>query len=137
MYRDGDLLKKRKRRRKGHYKRGLHESVKGGQCKYRSGWELKYIEHLDASPDVKSFMYEGVSIEYVSNVRSGKVRRYIPDFLVEYVDGSKRLVEIKPSKRLVQATIQKKLRAARAWCETHGVTLEVITEFELRALRLL
>lgn len=131
-------MKRRRRKKKGHYHTGTHLSTKTGQaCKYRSGWELAYLQHLDQDVMVASFEYEGLIIPYVSNVRSGKLRRYFPDFLVSYVDGTRRLVEIKPSKRLAQAAVAKKLRAAEAWCREHGVTLEVITEVELRAMGLL
>lgn len=131
------MPRRRRKKRKGHYHTGTHQSVKGGACKYRSGWELAYIEHLDKDDAVASFQYEGVIIPYVSNVRNGKLRRYFPDFLVSYVDGTRRLVEIKPSKRLVQVTVTKKLKAAEAWCREHGVTLEVLTEVELKAMGLL
>lgn len=130
-------MARRRKKRKGHYHTGIHVSSKGGECKYRSGWELEYLKHLDADPTVVSYMYEGVCIPYVSNVRTGKVRKYYPDVLVEYADGSKKLVEIKPKKRVSQAAVQKKLKAAQAWCEAHGVTLEVITEDTLRQLKLI
>lgn len=130
--------RRRKRRKKGRYKRGIHSSPKSAaECRYRSGWELVYLHHLDNDPNVVSYFYEGVCIPYTSNKRSGKQRKYYPDVLIERADGSKTLVEIKPSKKLVQATVQKKLEAARAWCSEHGVTLEIITEVELRGLGLL
>ena len=130
-------VKKRQRKRRRHYITGTHSSMKGGECKYRSGWELAYMQHLDADESVKLFEYELLRIPYVSNVRSGKLRNYYPDFLVEYVDGTKKLVEIKPSKRVLQANVQKKLRAAEAWCKASGVTLVVITEVDLKMLGLL
>jgi hypothetical protein len=129
--------RRKRRRRKGHYHIGIHSSPKAGDCEYRSGWELLFMQHLDADASVASYQYEGICIPYVSNTRSGKLRKYYPDFLVEHVDGRKRLVEIKPKKRMEQARIQKKLKAAEAWCLTHGVALEVITEVELKAMGLL
>ncbi len=129
-------VKKRHRRRKGHYHTGVHESPKAGPCKYRSGWELLYMQHLDADPDVLMYLYEGVKIPYISNIRTKKVRHYFPDFLVERSTG-KTLVEIKPKKRVTQANVTKKLDAARAWCSDHGVSLAVITEVELKLLGLL
>jgi len=93
--------------------------------------------HLDNDESVKSYQYEGVCIEYVSNKGSGRTRKYYPDFLIEHVDGRKRLVEIKPKRRVSQANVQKKLAAAEAWSGEHGVTLEVVTEVELRVMGLL
>lgn len=133
------MIKKRKRRRrKKRYHTGVHVSTKTGQeCKYRSGWELSYLKWLDANEAVKHYGYEALKIPYVSNLKTGKLRNYFPDFYVEYVDGTKQVVEIKPKKRVPQATIQKKLKAAEWWCREHGATLVVITEVELKGLGLL
>jgi len=128
---------RKKKKRKGHYITGSYTSTRSGQvCKYRSGWELKYMEHLDVNPDVISWSYESFTIEYVSNKKTGRVRKYIPDFRVEYVDKIV-IVEIKPSRRLGQPTVKKKMEAAERWCGEHGVALKVITEFELKLLGLL
>lgn len=130
--------RKRSTKRRGHYITGVFTSTKTGQaCKYRSGWELSYLTYLDNEPTVLTFGYESVKIPYVSNVRTGKLRTYFPDFLVEYVDGHKELVEIKPSKRVHQVAVQKKLKAAGIHCQAHGLTLVVITEHELKGLGLL
>lgn len=131
-------IKKRKRRRKKRYHTGVHVSTKTGQhCKYRSGWELSYLKWLDAHAAVTTFGYESVKIPYVSNIRSGKLRNYLPDFLIEFNDGSKQLVEIKPKRKVAQSVVQKKLKAAEIWCREHGVTLVVITEVELKVMGLL
>ena len=129
---------RRRRRRKKRYHTGVHVSTKTGRhCKYRSGWELAYLHWLDAHAMVKDFGYESVKIPYVSNLRTGKVRHYYPDFFIEFTDGSKQLVEIKPKKRLSQANVQKKLKAAQEWCQAHGATLLVLTEVELKVMGLL
>jgi hypothetical protein len=127
-----------KKRRRKRYHTGTYVSTKTGQeCRYRSGWELKYMQHLDADPTVVEFLYETVVIPYVSNLRTKKVRRYYPDFFVSYADGHKVLVEIKPKRRLSQARVQKKLAAAEAFCRVHEMTLVIITEHELKGLGLL
>lgn len=95
------------------------------------------MQWLDVEPSVASYAYEAVSIPYVSNVRSGRLRRYLPDFVVEFTDGRRALVEVKPSKRLNRPVVKKKLEAAREWCRAHGASLEVITEVELRGMGLL
>lgn len=129
---------KRRRRRKGRYKRGIHISSKTGQhCSYRSGWELLLLESLDVDPSVEAFVYEGIKIPYVSNTRSGKTRNYIPDFFVESTSGERFLIEIKPKRKLDQATVVKKLKAAGQWCRASGVTLVVLTEVELKSIGLL
>jgi hypothetical protein len=130
-------MKRRKRHpgRKGHYHTGTYLSSKGaGECRYRSGWELTVMQLLDDDKKVASWSYEKVIIPYVSNVRTGKIRRYFPDFFVEYVDGTRRLLEVKPSRRVHQPKVAKKLSAAHEWCRANGCTLDVITEHELRAI---
>lgn len=129
---------KRRRRKKKRYHTGTYISSKTGQeCKYRSSWELSYLRFLDSHAEVRSFVYEGVKIPYISNLRTGKVRHYFPDFYIEYNDGSKQLVEIKPQRRVPQAAVQKKLKAAEVWCLERGASLVVLTEVELKTMGLL
>ena len=128
---------KKKRRRKGHYHRGVHISPIAGECKHRSGWELKYMVHLDSDVNVTNWSYEKLIIEYISNIKTGKIRKYYPDFYVEYKDGSCVVVEIKPKRKLDQAIIKKKIAAAEQWCVTHGATYKILTETELKDMGLL
>lgn len=129
--------KKRKKKRKGHYIRGTYTSPIAGECKFRSGWEFKLMLHLDENPDVEFWSYEKTVIEYVSNVRTKKVRKYYPDFLVRYKDGRTELIEVKPKRKLEQATIKKKMAAALLWCAEHGMTYRIVTEIQLKELGLL
>ncbi len=131
------MTAKKKKQRKGHYHTGTHVSPKAGECSFRSGWELLYMQWLDAESTVKSYQYEGVIVPYINNVRSGKIRRYWPDFIVEYTDGRRIMVEIKPKKRLDQANVQKKLAAAGQYCLEHEMALEIVTECELVAMGLM
>jgi hypothetical protein len=95
------------------------------------------MEFLDSTGDVGTWSYESFSIEYISNKRTGKVRRYIPDFRVEYTDGRVEIIEIKPKRKLMKPTIQKKILAAQDWCSSHGVTFRILTEIELKAIGVL
>ena len=127
---------RRKKRVSRRAKRGTHVSPKGGTFNFRSGWEQKYALYLDADPNVLSYRYEPYSIPYLSNVRTGKVRRYHPDFEVAYADGTKCLVEIKPKRKLTIAKNVKKFAAARLHCDKCGMTWSVVTETELKVLGL-
>lgn len=95
------------------------------------------MQHLDASPDVKEWTYETITIQYVSNKKSGKLRKYIPDFIVDYIDGHREILEVKPSRRVQQVKVQKKLKAGEQYCQAHGATFKVITERELKVLGLM
>lgn len=129
--------RKRKKRKKSRYHRGVHVSSIAGECKYRSGWEKKYMDYLDADSSVLSWSYEKLAIEYVSNQRTKKVRKYYPDFQIEYKDGRKVIVEIKPSRKLQHITVIKKVRAAKEWCTVHNFVYKILTEIELKDLGLL
>jgi hypothetical protein len=129
--------RKKKRRRKGR-KRGVYLSKKMGvEMTYRSGWELAYFQYLDSHADVAQFYSESLKIPYVSNQKTKKTRNYIPDLLVIFTDGSKKLVEIKPKSKLTQATNVKKFNAARQWCTSQETEFVIVTEVELKSLGLL
>ena len=85
---------------------------------------------LDADDSVLKYSYEPVAIDYLSNKRTGKIRKYLPDFIVEYVDGHKELVEVKPKRRLKNYKVKKKLEAAAIWCEENGMVLVIVTDEE-------
>jgi len=103
----------KKRRRKGGRKRGKYVSQKMGVIMtYRSGWELVYFQWLDTISTVAKFYSESIKIPYVANKKTGKIRNYIPDLLVVYTDGTRKLIEIKPKSKLLQTTNVKKFRAA-------------------------
>ncbi len=55
----------------------------------------------------------------------------VPDLLVEMVDGRKRLVEVKPSSRIVRPIVQRKLAVGRALAAQEGWTFHLVTEKEL------
>ena len=127
-------VKPRRRRVSRRAKRGDYTSTKTGQThRFRSMWECKYMQHLDADPSVKTWGYECLEIRYVSAPRSGRVRVYLPDFLVETTDGRRIVVEIKPAKRVDRPTNVKKFAAARAWCLASKAEFCVVTEVELKA----
>jgi len=127
----------KKKKKGGRYHRGTHVSPIAGSCNYRSGWEQKYMVYLDENPEVVTWSYEKLIIEYVSNQKTMKVRKYYPDFQVEYIDGSKVVIEIKPLRKLKQLVIVKKSKAAEAWCMSHDMVYKILTEIELKNIGLL
>ena len=115
--------KRKKRTRKGrrqtHYITGTHISPKSlHPIQYRSSWEYYVCKHFDEDKQVLSYDYEPYKIAYISNARSGKVRFYIPDFVVNYVDGTQKIIEVKRNSALNNITVIKKAEAARRWCES-------------------
>ncbi len=131
-------LRKRKKRVSRRAKHGIHNSPKcSTQINYRSSWELKYALHLDNNPNVVSYRYEPYAVEYVSNYRTGKRRNYWPDFEVRMKDGRLILVEVKPKRKMTLLTNVKKFAAASAMCVLNGMTFQIVTEVDLKALGLM
>lgn len=132
-------IKKKRHKRGSRYRTGLHVSPKllNSPAKYRSGWELEYMKWLDKNDQVINYKYESVVIAYLGNVKTGKLKKYIPDLLVHYQDGSNELLEIKPKKKLVNKVVCKKEAAALIWCREHDATYRFITEDDLKKLGLL
>jgi hypothetical protein len=127
---------RKKKRRKRRYKTGEHASIKlsNGPAKFRSGWEKCFMEWLDQNVEIKNYSYESVIIAYLGNKSTGKMRHYYPDLLLEYVDGHKQLVEIKPQSKVQQKTNQKKFEAAKIWCSDHDCEFVIMTENEMKKL---
>ena len=119
--------RKRKPRRRRHYKTGVHVSVKCvSLVKYRSGWELTVCLFLDQDPTVVEYGYECLTIPYISNNLTGKIRLYYPDFLITYTDNSRKLVEVKRKDKLADRLVVKKAKAAIEWCREQKIK----TQFE-------
>jgi len=102
---------------------------------YSSSWERGYIEHLDKLSNIKSIHKDYIRVSYQDE--EGHARNYIVDFLIEYVDGSKKLIEIKPTFYITYEINRLKFAAARAYCAQNNMTFEVLTEIELKALGVL
>jgi hypothetical protein len=72
---------------------------------------------LDNEPTVVSYGYECLKLPYISNLRTKKLRNYLPDFLVVYHDGTRKLIEVKRMDKIANAVVLKKSKAAREWCD--------------------
>lgn len=77
------------------YKTGWFKSNKmNEEFYYMSSYELRRMELLEQSEEVLEFTNKhGIVLEYKN--KNGKYCGYIPDILITFVDGSKRLEEIK------------------------------------------
>lgn len=93
--------------------------------------------YLDSNPNVEAWTYEKVVIEYLSNSRTKKIRKYYPDFFVRYKDGREEIIEVKQKRKLDQAVIKKKAEAAILWCGAHGMTYRILTEIELKDMNII
>jgi hypothetical protein len=115
--------------------------------RYRSSWELTFMEFCDNNPNIKLWASETIQISYFNPV-SNKKTKYVPDFFVVYQDKSgaekAELIEIKPSKetnlqkagrstrnQIMAVVNQAKWQAAESWCKNQGITFRVLTEHEI------
>lgn len=98
--------------------------------KYRSSYELAYFHKLEEDSNVVSYMYEPFEVEYVDFYKQS--RRYRPDLLILYTDGSLHIAEIKPSAMLRDYDVQAKASAAKAYIKEyykdHKIEYKFITE---------
>ena len=119
---------------------------------YRSSWELKVLQWLDAHPDVISFSSEEIIIPYISPA-DGRYHRYFPDFFVKIrsKDGTIKnmILEVKPhsqviepvkktkiTKRYINEVVtygvnQAKWKAAEEYCKDRKWEFKVLTEHDL------
>jgi hypothetical protein len=91
--------------------------------KYEDGfrdWRWDGMPGLNVeSYKVKWMKRHGITILWIDGQKHQ--RRYIPDFLVEYVEGRKAILEVKDPIRIDSNDVQRKRKAADMWCRHHGM----------------
>ena len=121
--------------------------VGNGPITYRSSWELTFMNVCDQHPNIQKWSSESIKIRYEDPFQPGKIRNYIPDFFIQYVDKNgashAEIIEIKPmtqtlpeaakSRKDQEAVVlnDAKWRAAYAWCQANGVKFRIMTEQQL------
>ena len=115
--------------------------------RYRSGWELTFMNFCDNNKNIQKWASEAISIPY-RHPLTGKMTIYIPDFFIVYAgkDGIQKaeVVEIKPKKqsiieskvanardRAVVVVNHAKWASAMAYCKQNGFTFRVLTEDDI------
>ena len=94
--------------------------------RYDSKLESFMMEKLDADPTVVKWMKRhGITIPWVDVQKH--MRRYCPDFIVEYIDGRKVILEVKDPSRLDSDEVKRKRKAAEMWCKRRGMEYVVAT----------
>jgi len=92
---------------------------------YRSGWELKFMQWCDRSPDIIKYGSEEFYIPYISPV-DNRVHKYFPDFIIKVREQSGDIktyvIEVKPKRQTIPP--QKKSRVTKSYlyeCKTYAV----------------
>lgn len=106
------------------YKKGKHKNKKTNQYEYyRSNFELVYMKKYDLDDNIITYTVKhGIRIEYEYN---DKLHSYIPDFLVEYKDGSKKIIELK-GRVYDEGILSRKIEAAKQYCKNNNMEFEII-----------
>lgn len=93
---------------------------------YQSDLERRMMERLEHDTQVVRWMKRhGISIPWIDGQKHQ--RRYVPDFLVQYDEGRKVIVEVKDPSRLDSNDVQRKRKAAEIWCKQRNMEYMMIT----------
>ena len=93
---------------------------------YQSKLERGMMERLEGDPHVVKWVKRhGITIPWIDGQKH--LRRYVPDFLVEYRDGRKELIEVKDPSRVDSDDVQRKRKAAQIWCKQRNMEYVVAT----------
>lgn len=109
-------------------KHGEYEPIKSpwNYERYQSDLERKMMIYMDASPSVKKWMKRhGITIPWIDAQK--RQRRYVPDFIVEYTDGRKVIIEIKDPSRMDSDDVKRKRKSAEIWCKQRGMEYVLYT----------
>jgi hypothetical protein len=142
-------IKKLKPKKGGFYKQGTIDPRK---CKkyytscmhepiiYRSGLELQFINFCEQNQKISKWASEPIKIPYYSRLNK-KEANYYPDYIIENDNGTKCIVEIKPSNQVEKPSMvdslwlkenwirnNDKWVAAKKFAEEHNMKFIIITE---------
>jgi len=121
--------------------------VGNGSPRYRSSWELSFMQMCDTHPSIIKWASEAISIPYRCPI-TGKPTIYIPDFFIQYADKNGKLnseiIEVKPRNQTVKEQVGRsktnqieyarnvvKWRAAQSWCSSKGLVFRIVNESDI------
>lgn len=94
--------------------------------RYDSDLERRMMEFLDGDPEVAIWQKRhGITIPWID--AQGRRHAYSPDFLVQYADGRKVVIEVKNPELIESSQVRRKAEAAKRWCERRGMDYEIRT----------
>ena len=114
---------------------------------YRSSWEWSFMNFCDNNPHIMKWASEAIQIPYKDPL-TGRQTIYVPDFFIQYLDKSGRmlveLIEIKPASQTILERVgknkynqaqfvknQAKWKAANFWCQQQGLRFRVLNENDI------
>ncbi len=110
-------------------KRGIYEAPQKSPWsfeRYDSDLERRMMAKLEADGEVAKWQKRhGISIRWID--ARGRECNYRPDFLVEYSDGRKALIEVKNPAMMDSPSVRRKRSAAEGWCRKRRMRYELTT----------
>ena len=95
--------------------------------RYDSSWEWQYMTMLERDKTVAKWTkHHGIVIEYITE--AGNKRGYRPDFLIQRLEGTVELHEMKGGQFLDSPDTVRKHERARVWCKQRGMKFVVLTK---------
>jgi len=118
-----------------------------GTIRYRSSWELAFMNFCDTNDNILAWASEAIQIPYVNPLKQKKTH-YIPDFFIKYRNAAGQevaeMIEIKPSKetsleaagrsvrnQAYAVVNQAKWKAAASWCADRNINFRILTEHDI------
>ena len=150
-------------KRRNKYKQGIFNPINRDKCTshvciYRSGLELQYMRWLDNNSSIIRWASEDIYIPYIKPT-DGRIHKYFIDFnfTIQDKDGKRHkfLIEVKPAKQcnppntknrknkmnllkeqITYATNTSKWKSASEWAKKHGYTFTIVTEMDIKNLKI-
>lgn len=97
-------------KRKSHFKQGYYDVRLSNKYYgpkpviYRSGLEFKFMVWCERNPNIVTWTSEPSPIPYTCP-ETGKTRQYYIDFIIEFSNGQKCLIEVKPYSQFKDAEV--------------------------------
>lgn len=95
------------------WQQGIFISKHNQICRYKSSYELLAMKELDSLESIVDWSYESIAIEY--KTQDGKIKHYIPDFIIHTKNSNSYILEVKPKK--LHAKNLMKFNAAIDYCK--------------------
>lgn len=106
--------------------KGYFYSIKNNkEIHYESSYELKAYNILEMLDKVRSYDRCNFFIPYVVE---GKTKRYIPDIFVDYFNGVKEIIEVKPKDLINKGKNIFKIEALKTYCLENGFKYSIWDE---------
>lgn len=87
------------------------------------------MKDLESNSTVKKWT-KNHSIRILYTDEDGKDKYYYPDFLVEKVDKTIELVEMKGTHLLKNPNTKRKTDAARKWCDARHIVYRLVSKYQ-------